>query len=315
MKRFLQQLALFAAIQAVILGGYLGTYFGVHFEDDPMAAIRDKERRLKETPSPRLIVVGDSGVGFGIISPELKEAFPDYHPLNSGLAAGFGHRILLGEVTPEVKPGDVIVICLVYELFKRNLLNEFIFLLAAQDPDIFLSVDERDMPYLLDNAFYGIRVAMHQSRKVAFNPLDKDYPDPYARDSYNEYGDVAGHYGDGPVAGRDLSLKALDLDDLTYAREVVEDLNAFAAEAEAKGATVYFWFPDVSEKSYADFGAEMDRLADLLTAELTFPVLNRPADAIQPEAAFYDTPYHLLEAGARDRTQRLIEALKKQGVE
>lgn len=312
MKRFFQQFALFAAIQALILAAFLGVYFGVHFEDDPMAAIRDKEQRLKDTPSPRLIVVGDSGVGFGIVSPMLEEAFPGYHALNSGLAAGFGHRILLGEVAPEVRAGDVIVICLVYDIFDRNVINEFIFLLAAQDPDIFLSLDERDANFLFDNAFYGVRVAMHQTRKVAFNPLDKDFPDPYARHSYNEHGDIDAHFGEGSVEGRSLTIDALDLDDLTYAHEVIADLNQFAAEAEAKGALVYFLFPDVSEQSYANFGDEMNRLNSLLQAELNFPVLNTPVEAVQPESEFYDTPFHLTEEGARNRTKRLIEALKRE---
>lgn len=314
MKRFVLNLALFVALQGVVLAVFLGVYFGVHFEDDPMAAIRDKETRLRETPGKRLIVVGDSGVGFGMVSPMLDEAFPDYHPLNSGLAAGFGHRILLGEVAPRVRAGDVVVICLVYDIFDRNLLNEFFFLLLAQDPDIMLSLDHRDWPYLLDNAFYGVRVAMHQTRKVAFNPLDKEFPDPYARHSYNDYGDIDAHFGEGPVAGRELSVGHLNLDELEYAREVIADLNEFAAAAEARGATVYFWFADVSEQSYVDHGAEMNRLAELLDAELAFPALNSPAEATQPESVFYDTPFHLTEEGARNRTERLIQALKAEGL-
>lgn len=315
MKRFVQQIALFVAIQTLILAGFLSVYFGVHFEDDPMAAITDKEQRLKETPSPRLIVVGDSGVGFGIVSPMLEEAFPEYHPLNNGLAAGFGHRILLGEVAPELREGDVVVICLVYDIFDRNVINEFIFPLAGHDPDIFLSLDERDLNFLFEHAFYGIRVAMHQTRKVAFNPLDKDYPDPYARDSYNEYGDIDAHHDMPLPETRRHSLEALDLDELEYAREVIADLNEFAAEAEAKGASVYFWFSDVSEQSYADFGDEMNRLNALLQGSLNFPVLNTPSEAVQPVEVFFDTPYHLTEEGARNRTQRLIEALKKEGIQ
>lgn len=315
MKRFLVQFALFAAIQAVILGVFFGVYFGLPFENDPMAAIADKEKLLKETPSPRLIVVGDSGVPFGIVSPELAKAFPDRHPVNAGLAAGFGHRVLLGEVEPEIREGDVIIVCFVYEMFARNLLNNFFFLLSGQDPDVYLSLDKEDYGFIGDNAALLVKNAMHHARKVAFNPIDRSYPDPYARTSYNAYGDIDAHWKLDYPSERNRNLEELDLGDLEYANEVIEDINEFAAIAEERGAKVYFLFPDVTEKSYADFGDEMNRLAAKLEAELNVPLLNRPADAVQVEAHFYDTPYHLMQAGAEDRTARLIAALKREGVQ
>ncbi|MEO0795059.1 MAG: hypothetical protein AAFX93_07855 [Verrucomicrobiota bacterium] len=311
MKRFLLTLALFLAVQAPILGLFLGLYYGVHFENDPMAAIVDKERRLKETLGPRIIVVGDSGVPFGTVSPMIKEAFPQYNPLNSGLAAGFGHRVLLGEVEAAVQPGDMVVVCFVYELFTRNLLNAFFYPLSAQDPDVYLSLDQRDMSILGDNAFILVKSAMHHSRKLLFDPIDKAFAHPYARNSYNEFGDIDAHYEMERPVGRPLTIKELEFDDFEYAAEIIQDINAFSAACEAKGAKVVFLFPAISEESYQKHGAKMDRLAEVLESALTVPLLNRPNEAVFPKAMLYDTPYHLTGEGARQRTERLVEALRE----
>lgn len=309
MKRFLANVALFAAIQAPLFALFLGLYFGVHYEDDPMAAIVDKEQLLAATPSPRIVFVGDSGVPFGIVSPMVAEAFPGRHPVNMGLAAGFGHRVLLGETLPEIREGDVVVVCFVYEMFSRNLLNEFIFPLCAQDPDIMLSFNRDDWVIFGDKALYLMRIAMRHARKLVFTPLDTPGTQPYARSSYNEYGDIDAHYEMEPPPGRSRSVQHLDLGDLDYAREVVVALNEFAAECEARGAQVYFLFPAISEESYRAHRGEMDRLAALLEAELDPPLLNRPRETTLPEPSFFDTPYHLTGPAARQRTGLLIEAL------
>ncbi|GHC00586.1 hypothetical protein [Cerasicoccus arenae] len=312
MKRFIATFVCFAAIQLLIMTVLLGLFFNVHFEKDPMAAIIDKKRNLKETPGERIIVVGDSGSPFGIVSPEIEKAFPDRHPINAGLAAGFGHRVLIGVVDDEVHAGDVVVICFVYEMFTRNLVNEFLFLLSSQEPSVFLSLDWRDGKFFTDNAFILFKDSMRHARKIAFNPLDRDYEHPYARNSYNEYGDIYAHYGLETPEGRSLTIKDMEFGDFDYARDVIGDLNRFAEEWQERGAQVFFLFPDVSEESYAIHGEKMNAFAELMHEELEFPILNEPVDAVQPEENFYDTPYHMKEAGARARTARLIEALKEQ---
>ncbi|MGE9296848.1 MAG: hypothetical protein ACQKBV_11225 [Puniceicoccales bacterium] len=311
MKRFLFEFAKFSAIQMAFLSLFLGLFYGVNFTNDPMAAIVDKERRIKETPGERIIIVGDSGAPFGIVSPMIGDAFPGYHPLNSGLAAGFGHRVLLGEVAPDIHPGDIVIICFVYELFVRNQVNAFIFPISSHNFDVFWSLDHRDLDFLGTNGFMLVKTAMRHARRVTFDDLDKPFPGPYARNSYNEYGDIVDHYGLPTPEGRSLSIKQLDFGNFEYARDVIGDLNRFAAEAREKGATVYFLFPAISEQSYDDHGPAMEAFADIMESELDFPVLNRPGDSVFPESMFYDTSYHLSGEGAHARTAQLIEALQE----
>ena len=71
MRRFLQLIALFLVVQLCILGVLA---LLARPSDNYRAAVVDKERLLAEAASPRVILVGGSGLAFGIDSPTIEEA-------------------------------------------------------------------------------------------------------------------------------------------------------------------------------------------------------------------------------------------------
>ena len=48
-----------------------------------------------ESNKPRLILVGGSAAAFGVDSALLAKELPDYHPVNFGLYAALGTRVML----------------------------------------------------------------------------------------------------------------------------------------------------------------------------------------------------------------------------
>lgn len=92
-----------------------------------LAALIDKDERLKSVTGPRMIFVGGSGLAFGIDSHFLRERYP-YEPINYGLHAFLGGDFMLRHVRDHLRSGDVVVLCfehfVLYHYFNTALLRE-----------------------------------------------------------------------------------------------------------------------------------------------------------------------------------------------
>ena len=63
-----------------------------------------------ESDKPRLILVGGSAAAFGVDGALLARELPDYQPVNFGLYAALGTRVMLDLSIKELRPGDLVVI-------------------------------------------------------------------------------------------------------------------------------------------------------------------------------------------------------------
>ena len=63
-----------------------------------------------ESDKPRLIIVGGSAVAFGVDSALLAQELPDYQPINFGLYAALGTRVMLDLSIDELRPGDISIV-------------------------------------------------------------------------------------------------------------------------------------------------------------------------------------------------------------
>ena len=63
-----------------------------------------------ESDKPRLILVGGSAAAFGVDSALLARELPDYQPVNFGLYAALGTRVMLDLSIKELRTGDLVVI-------------------------------------------------------------------------------------------------------------------------------------------------------------------------------------------------------------
>lgn len=63
-----------------------------------------------ESDKPRLILVGGSAAAFGVDSALLARELPDYQPVNFGLYAALGTRVMLDLSIKELRPGDLVVV-------------------------------------------------------------------------------------------------------------------------------------------------------------------------------------------------------------
>ena len=114
MKRFLSLIAVFALLQA----GVFAVLVLLSLPPDNLhAAAIDKERLLRDAPSPRVVLVGGSAMAFGVDSEALAEDLGgDYRVVNMGLHAGLGLDFLLNETLDGLREGDVVVISPEYDI-------------------------------------------------------------------------------------------------------------------------------------------------------------------------------------------------------
>lgn len=305
MRRFVVHALIFALIQIAILAIAWRTC-----PDDPdhyMAATIDKHARLRAAASPRVIFVGGSSVGFGIDSRAFEPL--GLTPVNMGLNDGLGLAFVLGEVAPQLRPGDVVIVAPETHLFWTGAQNDAIWAvlqrrpaslrcLAASGPRAVADVFDQGLHFFARK----LRCAAHQMA------TDRELPSIYRRSSFDISGDFVAHR-DRP-AKREQSIdrpwpepETLELD------RSITALQRFANTCERAGARCFLAWSPVRE---ARFASEADLFALLearLRAELQLPLLERVDEAAYPEQAFFDRGPHLTGEAAEHRSRRLANRL------
>lgn len=309
MGRFVWQMVKFGSVQAVILVTILSVFFGVPEKYHYLAAAEDKAWRFNHVESPRLILIGDSGMAYGMRSDLLAEEFPDYEVVNMGLMAGLGFRNILAEVEPDLRPGDIVIMTFAHQVFDRNLLHYQYWNYIAYRPEMLQRLSWRDVPTLSDNAPFVLTRALHIYRRVMTWTAHPPREGPVNRAGFNQYGDLVAHQDKEPLP-KELTMVDLKLEDQRYAKQVIKEMNAFAESAHQRGAQVFYMFPPIPETAWRADQALIRQAAGYAVDGLDFPILNAPKEMAYPDEEFYDTNYHLLAPGAERRTRLLAQRLQ-----
>jgi len=307
---FVREFGKFALIQIAILVLCIYCFFNFPRGNDPSAWGVVKREILKEAPGPRLVMMGDSNIVLGVNSAPIAEAFPEFHPVNAGLYAFLGNRIIIEEMADLIQPGDVVVLSWTYEQFAKNEIQYLYYHYAVQRPESFMHFGAEELAWFLDGGMYLLKEATKRTRKILLLHKREPFESVYGPDSLNEYGDGIGHYGESSPPGTTTQIKNLTITPDGYTGKVIKRLNAFNARMEALGARVLFSHPPISKVSYESNEEALELLDQLLRNELDFPVINHPDDQFFTSEEFYDTAYHLKETAVFERTNKLIHDLR-----
>ncbi|MCP5516179.1 MAG: hypothetical protein H7A45_02850 [Verrucomicrobiales bacterium] len=306
MPAFLVRLTLFLLLQA-LLGAAVLHWGRVPTTTNYLAGTREKHARLQRIAPPRVLLVGGSNVPFGFQSARIEDAL-GLAVVNLGLVGGLGIGFMLDEVRDAVAPGDVVVLSFEYELFnggsdaavQRQVVQfrpaNLRHLPVARWPGFL----DRDALPLIGGAF---RAALGLDRGG-----DASATDGGAHAGFNAWGDYVGHWGrprpagDGPRGSRGTAV--------TLTGRVREQLARFAQYCRERGARCALTFPPHPTAVLEARRDEVTRVVEALRAIPGLAVLDGPFDQAYPEALFYDTGYHLVEAGSAQRTDKLIAALR-----
>jgi hypothetical protein len=309
---------------AVLAGLVLATALAIFLlpvpYSDNLSAIVNKRDMLKEAGPDCIVFVGGSGLFDGLDSALIERRL--HRPVvNMGLYAGFGITALLREITPYLRPGDIVVIVPEYGVVFDSYdypARKWIFALspARNLPLLYRTGPDRALAFVTDviglmrSKLQAIPKAVREAMRT--RRCDSLVGEGYAyyRKYFNPYGDSlrtmrASAPGVIEQMGADLFA------DARYRDQSFESVNAFCRDARRKGARTFFFFPAYPAGEYRRQQDGMHQYEQRLRTELDCPVLGTPRDFLYPNEYFTNTVNHINNAARGIRTEKLLGYLEK----
>ncbi len=280
---------------------YAETYLG---------AFQNKYDNLYKAEGKKLVFIGGSSLPFGLDSALLEDDLGgEYTVINYGLYATLGTKFMLDTSLDAIGEGDIVVIAPELSLQTYSLYfnpeavleatDGFSPMLSGVTASDKLSLFYRNFVFAFDKLGYALRGETLSPSGI------------YAKSSLNARGDMAIWRENNIMNGGYDANMTVTLDETLLNDEFINYINAYVANASARGASIYFSFAPTnvaalrtSENARAEFE---NALAEMLDCELLLPI----EKAIVDKRYCYDTNFHLNSAGQTYFTRVLSLALKE----
>lgn len=297
MNKFIAHSILFLVILLLSIGGMI-TFIPME-KNNYLYMLNIKDSLLRETPSPRLVLISGSSFAFGVDSRMLQDSL-GLNVVNMGLHAGLGLKYIMDDAMRYLRKGDVVVIGLEHEQLRWMMYGDD----ATLGPGMYYT-SYKNIKLLngiqMKNAIVGIPTAIRmnwKSRKLRQQKV-------YSARAFNEWGDEAGHREDTIQHPLSKLPRKIGLINPEYAQCFVERL----MQMEEIGCKVIItpspMWDDVPVKQ---IGEEINEFLETTQFRLnaSFERHLYPADMM------YDSHYHLNDKGVRNFTKNLIDELKQE---
>ena len=286
------------------------------YEETFVGELGEKYERLNSIEGEKLVVIGGSSVAFGLNSAVLEREV-GMSVVNFGLYANLGTKLMLDLSRSGIGEGDIIV--LAPEMNDQTLSLYFNSETTMQALDgnfgMLKSIDSDDYEALVGASwgFAADKLVYTASGKVPENS------GAYMKKWFNEHGDNVYDrpYNEMSVTPKNITLDyKYDAEDgaVSEYEEFVDYVNEYVEFCTGKGATVYFSFPPMNEAALTDYNTEENIYAfyDNLSSSLHCKIISNINDYIIDEGYFFDSEFHLNNAGVNIRTANLANDLKRE---
>lgn len=272
---------------------------GPQYSQDYVGSFEDKTRNLESVQEPKIILAGNSNLPFGMDSRQIAESL-GMPVVNLGFHGGMGNLFQYNMARLNVQPGDIVVVS-VTELDSGLIQDASLAWITLENRwDLWWMIPKEnywDMLIAAPNYVVDTITALVSNRNATLKQ-------PYSRAAFNEYGDIA--Y---PRETSILDLSTVSVKIPTITEEGVSQLNALNQFCVERGAVCLLTACPIlkidqtpSPEEYAQYQAELE-------ARLDCRIVSDFADYMYDASYFYDTKYHLTDAGVQLRTQQLISDL------
>lgn len=305
MKNFIKKILL-ALIPLLLILLVAGTVFytkiSPQYSYGYCASIIDKLDYAASITRPKIILVGNSNVPFGFDS-ELLEKETGMAVVNLGIHGSLQNAFQENLAKDSLKSGDIILIC--HSNFKDNgklgqaslacitIENHFDYLKFLSPKD-YVSFFICSFDYMAKAT--GLFLS-HQG--------NKDTKDVYSRNAFNKYGDVC--YPRKPLG----NLEKTELPGVS--KTCMKRLKKLRRYAENKGASVLIaGYPILIDRDDENGQTEyFENFQKELEKQSPVPVICNYKDYFFDESYFYNTNLHLTNEGAKIRSKKTADDLKK----
>ena len=313
MKLNLKVLAILACVALLlpfIVVGVVTFALPPQYTQTFLGELSDKYERLNSIDEPKIVVIGGSSVAFGLDCAMIEE-YTGMPAVNFGLYASLGTKAMIDLSKSNINEGDIVI--LAPEMDAQTLSLYF---------------NEESMWQAMDGHFGMLKNIGSANRGAMFGGVwgfaaDKfDFwkagaaPNPegvYNKSSFNEYGDI--------VYEREYNIMALGYDPTTVIdlspsivdKEFIDYVNDYISWCEKKGAKVYFSFSPMDNMALKEGTTDESiyTFFSYLAAHLDCEIISDINDCIMDWEYFYDTNFHLNDAGVKVHTAALIEDIRR----
>lgn len=310
-RKIVKRVFLIALLVLVVEQGFwLFCGFGLpaQFGNTFMGELKSKYERLKSTEGKRIVLIGGSGAAFDCDSSMLEEFFPSYEIVNFGMYAGLGTKAVLDLSEAYIHEGDIVILS--PEQSEQTLSDYFNGEYMWQAVDgafrMLRDIKSENFETMLGN-FPGFAC---EKLKYVLKGQSPQTDSVYQKKSFNEYGDVDLDVCRENVLpqGYDVNQK-IRFDEDVVQPEFLEYMNDWACRLEDKGALVWYRYCPANVLAVKDTKAVTSYDA-FLRQELDFPIIGNPANSLMEAEWFFDTNFHLNQAGKKMNTIQLIRDIK-----
>lgn len=306
MKRFIRNLICFVLILSVVCLALTALDIFVvknQYDESYTAAINDKLNRLQTLDSPKIIILGDSNLAFGINSGMIEEAL-GMPVVNMGLHGGISDAYYEELVKPHIKEGDLVVIApYVYEDTSVFPDKGLALTMLEKNPLLWEPVSTQSKWDLaLAYPYYAYSCLAKWITFSGNEPVNSSY----SRDAFNVYGDVTNkpaEYGIAPevLFGSDGVIKIPPYNQSSFDR-----INGLWDYTTSIGAELVLAAYPVADCEFRPDVEAYERFEAVLRENLNCPLISKFEDYFIDPKYFYDTILHLTREGADIRTEQLI---------
>ena len=301
MRHFVRKVLLFLgvfAVSVIIVVGFDVLVIGNQHLGNYEASLIDKVERLQSIEEPKIILIGDSNVAFGMNSVLIEDAI-GMPVVNMGLHGGLGDNFHENMVHLGVKKGDIVVIC--HASYNNDSIVDYAltWITLEKHPKLWSILPVEEFPgmlrayphYLLDSLIYRLKGSPDNT------PADDTV---YSRSAFNEYGDNVRRFE--ATYQFNESNESVPV----ISAERIEKINALNQELEDIGATLLIAGYPIGAGEYTAETSRFDEFEAGLREVLDCEVISHFTDYFIPYEYFYDTDLHLTLEGADIRTKQLI---------
>ncbi len=286
------------------------------YDNTFIGELGEKYDRLNSIDEPKIVIIGGSSVAFGIDSKLMEEKL-GMKVVNFGLYANLGTKLMIDLSKANINEGDIII--LAPEMSEQTLslyFNAETFMQALDgNPSMLLNVDTKNYEAIVGASWKFAYEKLNYLR-TGTRPENSG---AYKKENFNEYGD---NVFDRPFNEMTQTTNVINLnfrtnysdDKDTEYEEYIDYVNDYIKFANRKGATVYYSLCPMNaaalgEKNNADVIYEYYRN---LVNSLNCKVISNVNDYLMDEGYFFDSEFHLNNAGVTVRTVKLIDDIKRE---
>lgn len=279
------------------------------YDESFYGGMKIKYDRLRNVQDKKIVVIGGSSVAFGLRS-DIMEKELHMPVVNFGLYANLGTKYMVDVAKDYIKEGDIVIIAPEQNSQALSLYYnaEAVWYTADGNYKVLSDISSKNIGDMAKSflTFTSGKFGYWQSGK-------KPCPDGvYNVHSFNEYGDIEYKREYNIMNNNFDNGMLISFDKSVIDTEFIDYLNTYKKDLSNKGAIVLYSFCPMNISALSEESTEdmQKQYYDYLTEKLNFPIIGNPETHLMDSEWFYDSNFHLNDAGAVYYTTLLAQELK-----